>query len=72
MSHTDTHAAAPGRVPPRALIRAIEGGSTVLLENFDDDMDDITEQLLACRLHRDTRGKVLIRLGDTSIPYHPT
>ena len=44
----------------------------MLLENFDDDMDDITEQLLARRLHRDARGQTLIRLGDTSIPFHPT
>lgn len=50
--------------------RAIETGSTVLLENFDDDMDDITEQLMARRLVGDTRGALAIRLGDISIPYH--
>ncbi len=42
----------------------------MLLENFDDDMDDITEQLLQCRLVGDTRGATAIRLGDNSIPYH--
>lgn len=51
--------------------RAIEHGNVVLLENFDDDMDDITEQLLQRRLFRDSRGATFIRLGDTSLPYHP-
>ncbi|EFJ51362.1 dynein heavy chain [Volvox carteri f. nagariensis] len=52
------------------LFRAIESGSTVLLENVDEDMDDITEQLLACKLVGDTRGAVALRLGDNLIPHH--
>ena len=54
-----------------ALLRSLETGALVLLENFDDGMDDVTEQLLARRVYRDSRGFTYIRLGDASVPYHP-
>lgn len=53
------------------LIRAIELGSILLLENLDEEMEDIVEQVLQQQTFSNNSGYRCLKLGDSSAMFHP-
>ena len=53
------------------LIRAIELGSVLLLENLDEEMEDIVEQVLQQQTFSNNSGYRCLKLGDSSAMFHP-
>lgn len=53
------------------LMRGIETGAVLLLENLDEDMDDMIEQVLQQNTFHNQHGEMCIKLGDASALYNP-
>ena len=54
----------------QALEMGIRLGQPILLENVLESLDPTLEPILANQTYKDSTGTIVIKLGDTVIPYH--